>query len=151
MSCSHPTSIVCVFRAKKIMVLLSSVCVICTTYKHSRAPFSLHLNPPLFHLCLSKLTLLSPCFSLLAFPPSCFILLSICCRIQSARSQFSKPQVWTFPPAPFPLTLSEQHKQTKKKPQNKTKQNKKKPKSTLLGFQSAFHPLIEINRGSTAA
>ena len=140
MSCSHPTSIVCVFRAKKIMVLLSSVCVICTTYKHSRAPFSLHLNPPLFHLCLSKLTLLSPCFSLLAFPPSCFILLSICCRIQSARSQFSKPQVWTFPPAPFPLTLSEQHKQTKKTPkQNKTKQ-KKNPNPHSWVFRVPFIP-----------
>lgn len=125
MSCSHPTSIVCVFRAKKIMVLLSSVCVICTTYKHSRAPFSLHLNPPLFHLCLSKLTLLSPCFSLLAFPPPH---VSFCCQYVAG----SRVQGHSFPSLKFGLSPllrflslfpNSTNRQKKPPKQNKTKKN----------------------------
>lgn len=120
-SCSHPPPPHCLcVHSKKIMVLLSSVCVICTTCEHSWAPFSLHLNPPLFHLCLSKLALLSPCFSVSLspcfFPPLVSFLLSICCRIQSARSQFSKPQVGTFPPRFLSLSPNRQKKKKKKNP-----------------------------------
>lgn len=118
-SCSHPPPPHCLcVHSKKIMVLLSSVCVICTTCEHSWAPFSLHLNPPLFHLCLSKLALLSPCFSVSLSPcfspPLVSFLLSICCRIQSARSQFSKPQVGTFPPRFLSLSPNRQKKKKKK-------------------------------------
>lgn len=94
-------------------------------------------NPPLFDF--PNLFLLSPPAFVFPFIPSCFIFSSICCRIQSARSQFSKPQVGTFPP-PFPLTLYAAQ----------TDRGKKKS-YTFFSFQSAFHLHVEINRRSNAA
>lgn len=71
----------------------------------------------------------------LLFPPSCFIFVVNMLQDPECKVTVFQASSWDFSP-PFPLTLSEQTKKKKKK------------KSTFL---SAFHPLVEINRRSTAA
>lgn len=118
-SCSHPPPPHCLcVHSKKIMVLLSSVCVICTTCEHSWAPFSLHLNPPLFHLCLSKLALLSPCFSVSLSPCFSPLLFHFCCQyVAGSRVQghsFPSLKLGLFPPCFLSLSPNRQKKKKKK-------------------------------------
>lgn len=88
---------------------------------------------------ISTFTLLLFVFFLSApFILSCFILSSISCRIQSARSQFSKPQLGTFPLVSCHST-------------NSVHAHKQKDTHTFPSFQRLLHLQVWIHASATAS